>query len=487
MSEESKQISAASHPFRRSVWLVLGVTLAALVLSALWPTADGLEVDGVAFRIWVAHHPDYDIEDPLAAVGTNAIPDFLRIIREPPESPTMYRMYRAKKWLWDHLPQWLQGKFRRSRPVPQWQLKRTALFGLRFLGPEAKAALPDILRAGRSETNIMVQASALVAALAIAPESPDTFRFWREQWEGRTYPRRDLAIYLRAAHYPITAAVPLLLEEAKRSPNPAMVLQAFEFMGEAAGPAVPLMAQALRPGNGDRIIPVFVQLGPTAAEVVPHLSAYLNETNPSVSALEALKAIGSEARSALPQIEWLMTNADPVVRMLAASAAARIQGKPELALPILLDGLEGKLPQNGKSHMDVSFREPIGCITEGAEAAAILLADCGRSAQIALPALEKHLQDNNQFTRLACAQAIFRISGNIDKALPVLLDILDKESQPKRGKGLDKYVLVRTIETIEEMGPAAKAAIPLLKRVKTSCMAARHAVNSALPRIEAAP
>jgi HEAT repeat protein len=247
---------------------------------------------------------------------------------------------------------------------------------------------------------------------------------------------------------------------------------------------MPLMAQALRQGKGD-IIPIFVELGPSAAEVVPHLSAYHN----SARTLEALKAIGPDARSALPNIEPLVTNSDPVMRMVAASAVAQIQGKPELAVPVLLDGLEGRLPRIGQVRMFVRFREPIGSevVTGGAEAAAILLGECGRSAQTALPALEEHLDDSNLFIRLACAQAIFRISGSTNKALPVLLEILDAKSQWKPGQAPDKYLLVRAIETIEEMGPAAKPAIPLLRRVRTSCMAARHAVNSALRRIEAAP
>jgi hypothetical protein len=140
--------------------------------------------------------------------------------------------------------------------------------------------------------------------------------------------------------------------------------------------------------------------------------------------------------------------------------------------------------------MKVELRHPIGpdVVTAGPEAAAILLGECGPSARAALPALELRLQDNTPRVRLASAQAIWRISGSASKALPVLVDILDSRPQPKPGQSSAayNYTLVRAIEAIEEMGPAARDAIPSLERVRTFSMAVRHAVNSALPRIEAA-
>jgi HEAT repeat protein len=457
----------------------------------LWPRGDVLEVNGFPFRLWVAQHSDFQIQDPLAAVGTNAIPHLIRILREPAESP---RAFQVKSWIWKHLPRTVQSKFQRWQPVLRRQLKRTALFGLRFLGPEAKAALPEVLRLGHAETDAMVRASALTAALAIAPESPETFAFWREEWNGTNYSRHDLAVYLRSARYPILAATPLLLNEAKRTSNPVTIVEAFEFFGEGARPAVPYMRKVF---NNERtfrgnMLKLYRGLGPVAAEAVPDLAAILTNEDPAMvaGALEALKSIGPDARAALPRVQTLVTNRDSTIRMLAASASACIQAKPDLAVPILLDGLQRPVSGTTKARMTVTIGQPIdGLVTGGPEAAAILLGECGPAASAAMPALEEKLQDNNQWMRLASAQAIWRISGTANQALPVLLAILDSQPQPQPGQASapDKYLLIRTIEAIEEMGPAAKDAIPSLKRVRTFSMLARKAVDSALAQIEATP
>src|SRR6266446_3170821 len=377
MSGESKLTSTASRDRIKWVLIVFALAMVALVVGVLCrPSDDVLKVNGIPFRIWIAQHPDFQIEDALAGVGTNAMPHLLRIIREPAASTGVYQ---ARTWIWKHLPQAFRARFYRWYPVPQWQLKRTALFALRFLGPEAKAALPDVLRAARSETNRMVQAAALTAALAIAPESQDTFLFWREQWEGKKYSRDDLAIYLRYARYPITAAAPLLLEEAKQSSNPVTILEAFEFFGESARPAVPLMLQVFHQSTySGNMMEIFKRLGPVASEAVPDMTALLKDDNPSNWALEVLKSIGPEAHSALPVIQSLVTNRDLTIRMLAASASASIQSKPELAVPVLLEGLEKPLSGTTKTYMNVDIRQPMGRFaTAGPEAAAILLGECG--------------------------------------------------------------------------------------------------------------
>ena len=453
-----------------------------------WPRANVFEVNGVPFRIWVAQHPDFLIQDPLAIIGTNAIPHFIGILHEPAESP---KVFQVKAGIWKQLPQRLQVRFYRWYPVPRWQLKRTALFGLRFLGTEAKVALPEVLRVGLAETNRMVIATALTAALNIAPESPETFAFWRVEWERTNhYSRHDLALYLHSARYPITAAAPFLLKEAEQEVEPVTVLEAFEFLGDAARPAVPHIIRELehQTFSGNMLV-LLERLGPVSSEGMATLVGRLKDENPGTVAiaLRALKSIGPEARSALSAIQPLSAHSDPTIRMLAASASAHIQGNLEAAIPVLLDGLEGRLSGARKSDMRVEIRQEMpGLVTGGTEAAAILLGELGASARAALPALETRLQDKRYGVRLSAAQAVWRITGDAKKALPALLDILDSQPQPKEGQSSapDNYELIRAIEAIEEMGPAAKDAIPSLKRVYTFSMLARHAVNAALVRIK---
>jgi hypothetical protein len=402
MSDRPAAPTVGSHRRTGRFWLLVAVFVIVLASLALyWTGRHGFEVNGVPFRVWVAQHPDFEIQDPLAAVGTDAIPHLVRILREPGESPRAYRM---KVRIWKYLPSRFRSAFQQLYPVPQWQLKRTALFGLRFLGPEAKAALPEVLRIGQLETNRMVEATALTAALAIAPESSETFRLWRQEWERTNYTRRDLAIYLHSARYPFPPAVPLLLDQAKRTANPVTFLEAFEFFGEAAQPAVPEMVQMLtnRPYRGN-MMRLLKRLGPVASEAVPALAALLDERDPAITecALEVLKSIGPEARSALPQIEPLLTNRDFTVRMVAASIVGRIEGRLETALPVLLQGLD-RPPTIGGVHMTINVGQMEGGIEIGApEAAAVLLGECGPPASGALPALERKLQDRSEWVRLA--------------------------------------------------------------------------------------
>src|SRR2546425_685997 len=62
--------------------------------------ADDYKVDGVPFREWVAQRPDFMIQEPLAALGTNALPHLIRIVRRQPESP---RVYEIKQKIWNSL------------------------------------------------------------------------------------------------------------------------------------------------------------------------------------------------------------------------------------------------------------------------------------------------------------------------------------------------------------------------------------------------
>ena len=65
--------------------------------------------------------------------------------------------------------------------------------------------------------------------------------------------------------------------------------------------------------------------------------------------------------------------------------------------------------------------------------------------------------------------------------LPTLVALLDSVTAPgSRARPSDELLLVRAIEVIAEMGPAARAAVPSLKRARTFSLTAFHAANEAL-------
>ena len=482
---------------RSRAWLIaIGVVVLAVVilgLAVIWPEKDSYTVDGIPFRTWLAQRPDFSIQDPISALGTNAVPHLLGIIRLRGDSTLAEKV---REQVWKMLTPSQKNRFPNWQPRPVWQLKRTAYFGLRFLGPAAKTALPEVIRFGRAETNMMVRATALNAALSIAPESPDTFAFWREDWERTNYySRRDLAIYLRAARYPITAAIPLLLQQITNnlSQPPVDELQAFEYMGEAARPAVPYMVQVMGTGgntfSGNMIV-LLGRLGPVASNAAPALGAVLKQPDPGIvgAALETLAALGPPARAALPDLEPWITNSDSELRMMAAFARAQIEQDSESAIPVLVGVLENKVPRLGSSYLHVQFRQEMdNFVTGGAQAALILLGRLGPGARSALPAVEARLRDTNPLVRLDAAKAEWQITHDPTKGLPVLIDLLNSQAvEPTAGRSPaapispSDFVTVNVAELLEDMGPAALPAVGALERVRNISGRIRRAVDAAL-------
>jgi hypothetical protein len=268
-----------------------------------------------------------------------------------------------------------------------------------------------------------------------------------------------------------------------------MSLEAFESFGEAARPAMPLMIEAVHGQHTGNILMLMRKLGPVAADAAPQLGAMLrtNDTPYVVAILEALKAIGPGASNALPDIEPLLTNSDPTVRMLAVTAKARITKDAAPAVPVLLDVLEGRASGASKYYVLIKTWHDTGnMVCHGPEAAAQLLGELGPGAHDALPNLEKRLASTSMWTRITAARSYWEISGDASKSLPVLIELLDAESPPTATGGSPAASLPfsRVIVLLEDMGPAAKPAIPALERVRPFSADMRRAVNEAMQSIQ---
>jgi len=457
--------------------------LAVVALIAVVARINGaeLKVNGIPLGLWIAKTNDRAVELPLARVGTNAIPQLIELLRRQ-RAQTANRF---EAWVWDHLPRPLQARFWNWRPVSGWQVRRNILWGLKSFGPDAKAALPEIVRVGTSDTNHMSRAVALVAALTIAPDSAEAFGFWKAEWERPSYiSRRDLAIYLAGIQKPVPAAVPLLLKEmAANSQGLTTYFEAFEFFGDAATPAIPAMIDAFRkdPSHRGNLLPVFKRLGPVAAKATPVIAETLTNRNPDfvATSLEVLTAIGPAAQPAIPTIQPLLTNSDSDIQMLAAVALGRIEGKPEIALPILIGGLEGRL--NGKPRASVKWDSRYdrhNTVVSGPSVAAMYLGQLGPAAVEALPNLEAMLTNRSIYIQIIAAQAVWRISGAKSKALPTLLSVIEAEAR-SRAAGEDMGSIF-AVEAIKEMGPAASEAIPVLEPLRFQTIELAHLIPETL-------
>jgi HEAT repeat protein len=177
--------------------------------------------------------------------------------------------------------------------------------------------------------------------------------------------------------------------------------------------------------------------GKAAAGVVPALVAALKDENDYVrrESAAALGQIGSDAAKAIPPlIDILQHPGDPNTRWFVAEALGAIDTQGREAIPALTHALT-----------DESANVRHG--------AAIALGAIGRNAKAALPALQSVVQGKDATMRVAAAATIWKITGDAKAAMPILQRTLDDAQSPD---------LFLAVSAVQDIGPAAKAAVPSL-------------------------
>jgi HEAT repeat protein len=220
--------------------------------------------------------------------------------------------------------------------------------------------------------------------------------------------------------------------------------------------------------------------GPAARDAIPMLLAMLKGDDPAELTLAAtlLGEIGPRAKSAVPILRKLMKDHDRVVRAAAAGALSRLDRTAVEAIPVLAEALREQVRTEGIP----------GPHIEG-------LARFGKPA---VPILIELLKDRRAVHRLTsplgwttgpegeilagqAAFALGEIGPEAVEALPALLEILrdrsGMESFPFVLHSVDRLqlwqpsVLETAVRAVGRMGPAAKAAVPLLLEVARDSLA----------------
>ena len=235
---------------------------------------------------------------------------------------------------------------------------------------------------------------------------------------------------------------------------------ALHDIGRDAAPAVPALIEVLKrddPATNHPAIYALGAVGPEAKPAMPLLIEMLRHENQQNrwEACRALGAIGPEAKGAVPELLRLLGEGVASSRQNAAAALGRIG-------PVIgeqgINGLIGALDDR-----------------QGAvrEAAAIALGRLGPPAKAAAPALEKALQRAEFEAKVPIAKAIWQITGDADRIVPLLARELETIEA-----GLS------AAEALGEMGPAARAAVPqLIRALEHRDYETRAAVAHALGRI----
>ncbi|WP_043224906.1 HEAT repeat domain-containing protein [Streptomyces sp. NRRL F-5193] len=203
-------------------------------------------------------------------------------------------------------------------------------------------------------------------------------------------------------------------------------LAAVELDDDLYDRASPLL-YALAAVRGTQALPEVLRVLRGAPE---HRRAWVRE-----AAARALGAFGPAAREAVPDLRELLGADSAAVATTAARALWAVEGDAEAVVPVLVRWL-----RPGSSGAD-------RC------AAAQALGAIGPAAAGAARALRPGLTSRDLWERVRCAAALWRVSGETDRTLPVLLAAWEE----------NRHARVDIAECLAEMGSEAAAAqLPIL-------------------------
>jgi HEAT repeat protein len=261
-----------------------------------------------------------------------------------------------------------------------------------------------------------------------------------------------------------------------------------------------------------------------------------------IFALEALANLGPKAQSALPEIESLAKSPNRVIRVAAAGALWKIQGDTNrviaMAMRELDDEIHGPTPSSSSRDSMHSWRLTGLCTLFGdigppakavaprlrvaldepsvpfAFSAALalwkitretngilpvcqatlgdfdpnlrlraveLLTEICAETHMPVPNVEKLLKSDDSFVRFYVARAMWKISADTERAIPILIEGLQDHFTYYRNTDIRKLAA----ETLGEMGTNARIALPALNiALKDGQLSVRIAATNALMQIE---
>ncbi|MFE5514371.1 HEAT repeat domain-containing protein [Streptomyces sp. NPDC056529] len=280
-------------------------------------------------------------------------------------------------------------------------------------------------------------ADALAARLASAPPGPAG----GYGAVGRSGRDGALIALARAGD---VRAVPLIA----RALEEGEVRRELLYATDGLGPSAAMLAPALRRELArvelderlyDRAAPLLHALAAVrGAQALPEVLRVLRGAPANrrdrvrEAALRTLAAFGPAAREAVPELRGLLTDESAAVSTAAARALWAAEEGVAAVLPVLERWLRPDLPGADRC------------------AAARVLGEIGPAAVAAAPALRPALASRDPWVRVRAAGALWRVTGETEEALPVLLAAWEE----------NRHARVDIAECLAEMGPAASAAQP---------------------------
>jgi HEAT repeat protein len=224
--------------------------------------------------------------------------------------------------------------------------------------------------------------------------------------------------------------------------------------------AAPLLIAAMADPDPQVVENVSQALAKYGAKHVPEIAAALADKDRRECAVRTLGRIGPEAKAAVPQLTAAANDSVAGFRREALFALAGIGPAAAASLPTIESRLNDETPE-------VQY------------AAIYALGKIGPADKSAVPMLRKNLAGDDPFLKMASVWALLKIEGNdatlVKTALPILTGLLKDEHELRR---------IEAAHSLGEIGPAAAAALPLLKELAESDTAAvRKAAAEAIQKI----
>jgi HEAT repeat protein len=426
------------------------------------------------------------MEKELAKVGPQAIPWLIKGLEEKDSG-----IHKVKVWIWRKLSPTQRQKWRNYAPIEARTMRSQCAYGLRLFGPEAVAAVPKLMRMTESDPDTFARYIARSALSPMASRSPEAMAaLIRWLREGDSVSRAEVAGFFYSAELAPKEALPLLLAQLENyqqgkltSDKPLNEMLAISLYGPEAAPAGPLVVKYITRGEGrGNALNALRAAGPGALPALPRLLQILEEPSqpgeasrkmtPGIFAV--LRSMGPAASAALPTLTNGLSDANGVVRGLAAAGIGNITGDYDFAVPLLVKELENR--NFGDDDVSFSFHgRNLSLGLNQRQLAAKLLGEIGPPATNALPNLILTLNSRDMWLPAFAAEAIWRISGDADALLPSLLASLNHS---------DKSRKLLTLRVLTAMGPAAKSALPAIRAVMGSDMHVRREAFEALEAVQ---
>jgi len=389
----------------------------------------------------------FEGEQPILEIGRPAIPYLLRALKDRDSLAK-----EAGAALWRRLPRRLQKVF--PQPFPPARLRAYAARGLGLLGPEAAAAVPDLIEALHDRDD-WVRSAAAGALGGIGPEARAAVpALINGLNDAVNHVQLGCVIGLKGAAQDSPEVMPVFRELLSDPDSNIRSWTALALGGMTVEQetAIKYLEETLQNEDGTNgnvrgsAVDSLGRIGPAASSAVPQLVNLLEREEQRADSagseincwriLEALEKMGPAARAAVPMLTNHINSPNPMISALSARALWAIEPHNPFSIRCLME----KLAHGGDNAQRFAQYRALRA-----------LAKIGPEARAALPLVRNCLGQEADQKQMAAAVTAWRL----DPSGPPPVELLERVFHSQVHM-MDRRT---AIELLGDLGPPARAAI----------------------------